>query len=307
MQARLADPETPESLLVTEEIRATVNRAIEALPEDLRTAIVLRELEGLSYEDIAAAMDCPVGTGAFADLPRARGDRPEIVGCVRRRPGPRRGVGMNEQEQISQLSALFDGELPAQQAELVIRRAVKDSAMREHWQRYALIGACLRGEPLAGADRRDGLAERVRARLAAEADIIAPGALAAGRSAGGRGGFAGFFSRNAAGGAIAAAVAILSIVVVRSIGPVATGASPLVADNTQVEAVSPAVGAADGTAAAQGETAPRSYTTPGENSPVTKRLVNQQPLAHYVVAHSEQAASALGFSYDLTQGRRGSD
>jgi len=62
MQARLADSETPESLLQTEEIRETVNRAIEALPEDLRTAIVLRELEGLSYEDIAQAMDCPVGT-----------------------------------------------------------------------------------------------------------------------------------------------------------------------------------------------------------------------------------------------------
>lgn len=62
MQARLADAETPESLLQTEEIRETVNKAIEALPEDLRTAIVLRELEGLSYEDIAQAMDCPVGT-----------------------------------------------------------------------------------------------------------------------------------------------------------------------------------------------------------------------------------------------------
>jgi RNA polymerase sigma-70 factor (ECF subfamily) len=62
MQLRLADSETPESLLQTEEIRETVNRAIEALPEDLRTAIVLRELEGLSYEDIAQTMDCPVGT-----------------------------------------------------------------------------------------------------------------------------------------------------------------------------------------------------------------------------------------------------
>ncbi|MBK6671966.1 MAG: RNA polymerase sigma factor RpoE [Proteobacteria bacterium] len=62
MQLRLADSETPESLLQTEEIRTTVNQAIEALPEDLRTAIVLRELEGLSYEDIAQAMDCPVGT-----------------------------------------------------------------------------------------------------------------------------------------------------------------------------------------------------------------------------------------------------
>lgn len=60
--SRLRDPETPEGLALTEEIRDTVNQAIEALPEDLRTAIVLRELEGLSYEEIAASMDCPVGT-----------------------------------------------------------------------------------------------------------------------------------------------------------------------------------------------------------------------------------------------------
>ncbi len=62
VHGRLADSETPEGLLLAEEIRSVVNQAIESLPEDLRTAIVLRELEGLSYEDIAAAMDCPVGT-----------------------------------------------------------------------------------------------------------------------------------------------------------------------------------------------------------------------------------------------------
>ena len=62
MQGRMKDAETPEGLVLTDEIRSTVNAAIEALPEDLRTAIVLRELEGLSYEEIAAAMDCPVGT-----------------------------------------------------------------------------------------------------------------------------------------------------------------------------------------------------------------------------------------------------
>ena len=62
MVSRLKDPETPEGLALTEEIRDTVNRAIEALPEDLRTAIILRELEGMSYEEIAASMDCPVGT-----------------------------------------------------------------------------------------------------------------------------------------------------------------------------------------------------------------------------------------------------
>jgi RNA polymerase sigma-70 factor, ECF subfamily len=59
---KLSDPDTPEGLALTEEIRSTVNAAIEALPEDLRTAIVLRELDGLSYEEIAAAMDCPIGT-----------------------------------------------------------------------------------------------------------------------------------------------------------------------------------------------------------------------------------------------------
>jgi RNA polymerase sigma-70 factor (ECF subfamily) len=62
MISRLKDPETPEGLALTEEIRETVNAAIVALPEDLRTAIVLRELEGLSYEEIAVSMDCPVGT-----------------------------------------------------------------------------------------------------------------------------------------------------------------------------------------------------------------------------------------------------
>ncbi|HEU5442667.1 MAG TPA: RNA polymerase sigma factor RpoE [Steroidobacteraceae bacterium] len=62
MQGRMKDSETPEGLVLTDEIRSTVNAAIEALPEDLRTAIVLRELEGLSYEEIAAAMACPVGT-----------------------------------------------------------------------------------------------------------------------------------------------------------------------------------------------------------------------------------------------------
>jgi RNA polymerase sigma-70 factor (ECF subfamily) len=61
-QARLKEADTPEGVVLTEEIRQVVEQAMEQLPEDLRTAIVLRELEGLSYEEIAAAMDCPVGT-----------------------------------------------------------------------------------------------------------------------------------------------------------------------------------------------------------------------------------------------------
>lgn len=62
MQARLRDMDTPERLLLTEEIQHTVERAIQELPEDLRTAIVLREIDGMSYEEIAHAMSCPVGT-----------------------------------------------------------------------------------------------------------------------------------------------------------------------------------------------------------------------------------------------------
>ncbi|MDQ8021690.1 MAG: RNA polymerase sigma factor RpoE [Moraxellaceae bacterium] len=59
---QLRDIDTPERLLVTKQIGETVNAAMEALPEDLRTAIMLRELEGLSYEEIATVMDCPIGT-----------------------------------------------------------------------------------------------------------------------------------------------------------------------------------------------------------------------------------------------------
>ena len=58
----LRDTATPENELLGREIADTVNRAVEALPEDLRTAITLREIEGLSYEEIAGVMNCPIGT-----------------------------------------------------------------------------------------------------------------------------------------------------------------------------------------------------------------------------------------------------
>jgi RNA polymerase sigma-70 factor, ECF subfamily len=59
---QLRDLNTPDSMLLTKQVADAVNRAIEKLPEDLRTAIVLRELEGLSYEEIAESMSCPIGT-----------------------------------------------------------------------------------------------------------------------------------------------------------------------------------------------------------------------------------------------------
>ena len=59
---QLRDINTPESVLLSNEIAETVNSTIEQLPEELRTAIQLREIEGMSYEDIAQVMNCPIGT-----------------------------------------------------------------------------------------------------------------------------------------------------------------------------------------------------------------------------------------------------
>ncbi|CAM3633084.1 RNA polymerase sigma factor RpoE [Paracidovorax anthurii] len=58
----LTSDETPETVLAAQEIAAAVNAAMDALPEDLRQAVALREIEGLTYEEIADAMNCPIGT-----------------------------------------------------------------------------------------------------------------------------------------------------------------------------------------------------------------------------------------------------
>ena len=60
--ARLRDNDTPEREAMREELERTVMKAVDALPEELRTAITLREVEGLSYEEIAQKMECPIGT-----------------------------------------------------------------------------------------------------------------------------------------------------------------------------------------------------------------------------------------------------
>lgn len=59
---KLREVSTPESELMSKQIAQTVNQSLDALPEELRTAIVLREIEGLSYEEIASIMNCPIGT-----------------------------------------------------------------------------------------------------------------------------------------------------------------------------------------------------------------------------------------------------
>ena len=62
VENELTSSETPEAVLASKEIAQIINAAMEALPEELREAITLREIEGLSYEEISEAMDCPIGT-----------------------------------------------------------------------------------------------------------------------------------------------------------------------------------------------------------------------------------------------------
>lgn len=62
LHAKLKETDTPEGVTLSNELHETVERAIATLPDDLRTAIVLRELDGMSYEEIAETMECPVGT-----------------------------------------------------------------------------------------------------------------------------------------------------------------------------------------------------------------------------------------------------
>lgn len=61
-ESGLKEYANPENLLLTGEIKATIFRVIEGLPDDLKSAITLREIDGLSYEDIAEVMNCPIGT-----------------------------------------------------------------------------------------------------------------------------------------------------------------------------------------------------------------------------------------------------
>jgi RNA polymerase sigma-70 factor (ECF subfamily) len=62
LHAKLKETDTPEAVTLSRELQLTLERAIESLPDDLRTAIILREIDGMSYEEIGETMDCPVGT-----------------------------------------------------------------------------------------------------------------------------------------------------------------------------------------------------------------------------------------------------
>jgi negative regulator of sigma E activity len=202
---------------------------------------------------------------------------------------------MSEQEQMSQLSALFDNELSPAESELVIRRVLKDPELRARWERYALIGACLRNEPVRSGSKQPDVAERVRLQLAGDA---APAQESAPEAAGVVRRNWALFGRGALGGSIAAGVAVLSLVAVRSMSPQPAAPAMQFADvpvaTVPAEAVSqpaPAMPAParPSTAArvAAADSPPPSCTTP-----VDCAARASSPLLGYVFAHSEVAAFA---------------
>jgi negative regulator of sigma E activity len=246
---------------------------------------------------------------------------------------------MSADERESQLSAMFDGELPDSECELLARRLSRDAALKQQWARYSLIGAVIRDEPVRA--RRDsggrvaaGIAARLAVAIEAEQGpeiapdaVAAPGqgpaglAPAAATAAGGRQRWA----RPAAGFAIAAGVAALSVVWLQGRSPVATPvlsadaaaaraavpvgevvmpgrADEIVAPGRGDEVIAPP--AATRGAGAEVVVAGNGYPAAGERGPgsgepesyVVPMPAGRAPggppaqLANYVVAHSEFSA-----------------
>jgi len=184
---------------------------------------------------------------------------------------------MNE-ELDSQLSAMFDDELPEDQCQLLARRLSRDDALKARWRRYAVMGAAIRVERQGAgmlAVRLDtNLAARVSAVISAEpalaADAVAQGGVR--KAAGMR------WWQPVAGGAIAAGVAALSVLWIRAQAPL--GGETLVADNAAAPTAM--------TQTVADNSAPGSYVVPAavERTP----MMPSAELANYVVAHSEFSA-----------------
>jgi len=198
---------------------------------------------------------------------------------------------MNEEERASQISALFDGELEESQSELVLRRIMKDPALRATWGRYAVIGASLRHEPLSvAAHGRDDIASRVAAALSEEPALTATVALAAHRKPG----WTGTVYKALWGSALAAGVAAASILVLRM--QALPAGSPVQVANSQVQPIASPRVAVPATVVARNEPdagAAPSYTTPAVAS---SGAGLPAPLVNYVVAHAEYLTPVMRFN-----------
>jgi len=188
---------------------------------------------------------------------------------------------VNQDERASQLSAMFDGELPAAECELLSRRLARDEQLRATWSRYSVIGAALRAEPLAQV--RPDFAHRVTAALSAGATATESERTGL-RVRGGR------LLRGAAlGSAVAAGVAGVAIMMLRNGLPVqeiaaapaaARTAAPVLVASTNLPTVAPAAAAAGNELA--------SYTVPPLGN--DNNMALQGSLADYVIAHSEYSS-----------------
>jgi sigma-E factor negative regulatory protein RseA len=176
---------------------------------------------------------------------------------------------MNSDELDSQLSAMFDDELPAPQCELLARRLARDDTLKARWGRYAAIGAVVRTER---GLRLDGhLAGRVSTAIASEPALLAASAA---RTTGQFTSPLRRWSQPVAGAAVAAAVAVVAIFILRAASP----DTPLVAE----AGPPPAPLAAP---AASADTQPDSYVTPPQAE--ASSFAPPVELADFVVAHSE--------------------
>ena len=200
---------------------------------------------------------------------------------------------MSNEELDSQLSAMFDDELPATECELLARRLARDEQLRGRWGRYAAIGACIRGEH--GVRLGAPLASKVSAALTQEAAELAAPATDRKRQ-----GIFGPWVTSLAGLATAAGVAAVAILWVRAQGPVVVAQSAPVQNSTPAPVTTPGIRTAPATTTttavavvqvAATPTRPRASREP--DSYVVPAAVAQDPvlvppteLANYIVAHS---------------------
>jgi negative regulator of sigma E activity len=178
---------------------------------------------------------------------------------------------MNE-ELDSQLSAMFDNELPPAECELLARRLSRDEQLQSRWGRYAIVGAVIRAER--GVRLNAQVARRVSAVLRTEPALAAPAATGMARS-----GIAVRWWQPLAGAAVAAGVAAVSILWLRAQSPL--GSAAITAHVTP-----PALPAATPLNVRNGGSLPDSYVVPHPLSQPRPAIVPSTELANYVVAHS---------------------
>lgn len=147
----LKDIESPERAMLRDEIEATVHQTIQQLPEDLRTALTLREFEGLSYEDIATVMQCPVGTVRSRMLHALVKQSTKLCSLCCEKPdtaaNAKRGIAMSREALQETLSAVMDNEADELELRRVLAACGEDAELRSTWSRYQLARSVMHREP----------------------------------------------------------------------------------------------------------------------------------------------------------------